>query len=197
MAHEVIPFDLTQLDEIPRLVTGAAASGRLHGLFHSAGVEVINPLVMTKPAQISQVFALNVEATLLLSKSFAGRKVRAEGMVSVVLMSSVAGRIGQAGMSAYSASKAAVEAIVRSLATELAGIPIRVNSIAGGAVRTPMHERLLEHSPIASREAYEGRHLLGVGDAADIANAAAFLLSDASKWITGTTLVVDGGYSCH
>lgn len=195
--HEVIPFDLTEVEGIPDMISSARKAGTFDGLFHSAGMEALNPLAISKPEKISEVFTLNVEATLILLKSFAGRKVRSPGLASIVLMSSVAARVGQAGMSAYCASKAAVDALVRSLAAELASASIRVNAIAGGAVRTPMHDRLLKHAPQNSRDAYESRHLLGVGEAADVANAAAFLLSDAAKWITGTSMVVDGGYSCH
>jgi NAD(P)-dependent dehydrogenase (short-subunit alcohol dehydrogenase family) len=112
-----------------------------------------------------------------------------------VIMSSAAGLRGQSGMAAYSASKAAVDGLVRSLAVELAPRQIRVNSIAAGAVKTAMHERLMTTLPQVAMEAYEAKHLLGFGNAEDVAAAAVFLLSPASCWITGTTMVVDGGYT--
>ncbi len=115
---------------------------------------------------------------------------------SLVFMSSVAGSSGQVGMSAYSAAKAAVDGMVRSLACEFAPRRIRVNAIAAGAVRTPMHDRLTHGAADEVLGNYENMHLLGFGEPEDIANAAAFLLGPAGRWITGTTWVIDGGYLC-
>ena len=118
-------------------------------------------------------------------------------MCSIVFMSSVASLIGQSGMSIYSASKGAIDAAMRSLACELAENKIRVNSIVAAAVETEMHQRLTKNMSTETLNTYKEKHLLGFGQAEDIANAATFLLSNASKWITGTTMVVDGGYSCR
>lgn len=98
-------------------------------------------------------------------------------------------------MTAYSAAKAAVDGMMRSLAVELAPRGIRVNSIAAGAVETAMHGRLANTLPSAAMEAYEAKHLLGFGRPEDVASAAVFLLSPAARWITGTTMVVDGGFT--
>ncbi len=109
-------------------------------------------------------------------------------------MSSVAGGRGQAGISAYSASKGAIDAAVRSLACEFAPRQIRVNSLVTGAVRTEMHEKTVAAMTPEAVADYEHKHLLGFGAPEDIAMVAAFLLSDASRWITGANWVVDGGY---
>jgi NAD(P)-dependent dehydrogenase (short-subunit alcohol dehydrogenase family) len=100
-------------------------------------------------------------------------------------------------MSLYSAAKAGIDGLVRSLACEFAPRRVRVNSIAAGAITTPMHERLSRTSTEAAIEAYEQSHLLGFGAPADVANAALFLLGPASRWVTGTTMVIDGGYLCR
>ena len=97
----------------------------------------------------------------------------------------------------YCSSKGAIDSAVRSFACELAGINVRVNSIVSGAVETEMHERLTKNMSPETLDRYRDEHLLGFGQTEDIANAVAFLLSSASKWITGTTMVVDGGYTCH
>ena len=195
--HARYSFDLAATDEIPGFMkTIAAEQGPLAGLFHAAGLVTIKPVSILKSAYIDPIFAVNIQAALLLARGFCQKDVYRPGSASLVLMSSVAGRRGQAGMSIYSASKAACEGAVRSLACELAPRGIRINALAAGAVQTEMHAQITKDLTAEGLRAYEKRHLLGFGTPEDIANAAAFLLSDASRWITGTTLVVDGGYSC-
>ena len=113
---------------------------------------------------------------------------------SAVFMSSVAGSTGQVGMTAYSAAKAGIDGLVRSLSCELAARAIRVNAIAAGAVETAMHARLTKGSGEGATAEYARSHLLGFGAAEDVANAAVFLLSGASRWVTGSVMAVDGGY---
>lgn len=116
---------------------------------------------------------------------------------SILFMSSVAGASGQVGMSAYAAAKAGIEGLTRCLACELAPRGIRANALAAGAVETPMHNRIARGAGEAGLEAYRNSHLLGFGTPEDVAAAAVFLLGPDSRWITGTTLVVDGGYQCR
>ncbi|MCD6401334.1 MAG: SDR family oxidoreductase, partial [Anaerolineales bacterium] len=114
---------------------------------------------------------------------------------SIVVASSVAALRGTPALTGYGASKAAVDGAVRSLACELASRKIRVNSIAPGHVETEMNLKVKE---TLSKEAYEQivkSHPLGIGQPFDVANLVAFLLSDEAKWITGTTIPVDGGFS--
>ncbi|CAJ3584492.1 short chain dehydrogenase/reductase family oxidoreductase [Burkholderia pseudomallei] len=167
--------------------------GPLAGVFHAAGVELIRPARMTAQAQLEQVFGASLYAAFGIARAAAKKNVIADGG-SVVYMSSVAGSTGQVGMTAYSAAKAGIEGLVRSLACELAPRRIRANAIAAGAVKTEMHARLTRGTPEDALAAYEASHLLGFGEPGDVAAAAIFLLSGASRWITGTSLVVDGGY---
>lgn len=167
--------------------------GPLNGIFHSAGSELIRPVRLTKQEQLNEVFSTSVFASFGVARAAGQKGVLADG-ASVVFMSSVAGSTGQAGMTAYSAAKASVDGLVRSLACELAPRRIRANSIAAGAVKTAMHDRLVKNSGEAAMQSYEQAHLLGFGEPNDIANAVVFLLSDASAWMTGTTMFVDGGY---
>jgi NAD(P)-dependent dehydrogenase (short-subunit alcohol dehydrogenase family) len=111
-------------------------------------------------------------------------------------MSSVAGLCGVAGMSIYSASKAAVDGAVRSLAVELAPRDIRINSIAAAGLKSVLYEEHVKSFTKEELTINDRKHLMGFGTPEDVALAAGFLLSDASKWITGTTMIVDGGYSC-
>ena len=104
------------------------------------------------------------------------------------------GVVGENGKALYSMTKGALVATTRTLAIELAGKKIRVNSISPAVVETPMSKNAIYSRNEESLNKIKKLHPLGLGQPEDIANAAVFLLSDASRWITGTNLVVDGGY---
>lgn len=169
------------------------ASGRLDGVFHCAGIELIRPARMIKQSQLNDVFGSSLFAAFGIARALSSKNAMVDGG-SLVFMSSVAGSAGQVGMAAYSAAKAAIDGMVRSLACEMSAKKIRVNSIAAGAVHTAMHHRLTKGGSDDTIMIYEQSHLLGFGEPQDIANAALYLLSPASRWVTGTTMVVDGGY---
>jgi NAD(P)-dependent dehydrogenase (short-subunit alcohol dehydrogenase family) len=107
------------------------------------------------------------------------------------------GLAGKRDLSVYSASKAALSGMARSLAVELAPERIRVNCIAPAFVETGMLDELREFLPPEQFEAVEKAHPLGFGKPRDVANAIAFLVAATGRWITGTTLVLDGGYSAQ
>jgi NAD(P)-dependent dehydrogenase (short-subunit alcohol dehydrogenase family) len=167
--------------------------GPLDGIVHCAGVEVIAPLRLTSDVQYRAAM-MAADSTFAILRAAASKGVMVDGG-SIVLMSSVAAHRGTAGMAAYSAGKAAIEGMVRAAAVELAPRKIRVNAIAAGAFRSPMHLRILDRMPAAdSIDAYAAAHPLGFGTVEDVRDAALYLLSDAARWTTGTTMVVDGGY---
>jgi NAD(P)-dependent dehydrogenase (short-subunit alcohol dehydrogenase family) len=195
--HAQYIFDLDSTDDIPPLLRKIGEEhGPLSGLFHSAGIVKIMPVRLLKKKYIDNVFDSSVKAALMLTKGFCQKGVVADKNVSLIFISSAAGTCGVQGMSIYSASKAAIEGAVRSLACELAPQGIRVNSIIAGAVETEMHDTLIAKFTADEIQNYKNKHLLGFGEPEDIAYAAAFLLSDASKWMTGSSMVVDGGYCC-
>lgn len=166
----------------------------LDGVFHSAGQELIKPLSLTKDRDLNLVLSSTLNSALSLSRALTKRSIFRNGG-SIVFMSSIAAIAGSPGMSAYSASKGAINSLSRSLALEFAPRNIRVNTINAGAVKTSMHERLINNlSPTAASD-YELKHPLGIGESIDIANLATFLMSDASKWITGSEINIDGGYT--
>jgi NAD(P)-dependent dehydrogenase (short-subunit alcohol dehydrogenase family) len=192
--HATTVQDLRGADSVADWVKGIVEThGALSGVFHAAGVELIRPVRMTRQAQIDEVFSSSLYAAFGLARGVSQKNAMIDGG-SVVFMSSVAGSTGQVGMTAYSAAKAGIDGLVRSLSCELAPRAIRVNAIAAGAVETAMHARLTKGSGEDATNEYGRSHLLGFGAAEDIAHSVVFLLSAASRWITGSVLAVDGGY---
>ncbi len=195
--HLVRPFDLTQVDEIPQWMKLLAENhGSLRGVVHCAGLHLARPLQMLKPHAIQELMQVNVTAGLMLAKGLRQRGVHA-APASIVFLSSVMGRVGQAGVSAYCATKGAVDAMTRSLALELAPQGIRVNCVAPGQVETEMAEQQKQTLTAEQFDRIKALHPLGLGRPEDVASAIAFLLADTSRWITGSTLTVDGGYTAH
>jgi NAD(P)-dependent dehydrogenase (short-subunit alcohol dehydrogenase family) len=193
--HSAVPGSLDDADQTAELVKSAAAAhGPFAGIFHCAGREFVRPIRMTKRQQLDELFGAATFGALGVARAASQKGAVTDG-ASLLFMSSVAGIRGTAGMVGYSAAKAAVDGMVRSLAAELAPRRIRANALAAGAVQTEMHERLSATLGAEAIADYENRHLLGFGKVEDVAAAAAFLLGGGSAWITGTTFVVDGGYT--
>ena len=195
--HCVEACDLRDYEQIPAWTKEwVTRSGPLDGLVHSAGVQDATPVKALTRAPVESMWQLNVAAALWLAKGFRQRGVNREGG-SIVLVASVMGLVGQPARAAYSATKGAVVALTKSLALELAREQIRVNCVAPGYVRTEMTEALTATLTPEQIAAIAAQHPLGIGEPEDVAQAAAYLLSAAARWVTGTTLVVDGGYTAH
>lgn len=189
-------LNLADMGEIPSwLKKLTATTGPLDGLVHSAGMQATTPLRIITEKQLQDTLDINLKSAIGLAKGFRQKGVcRTPG--SIVFISSVASRIGQPGQIAYAASKAGLEAACRCMAMELARENIRVNAILPGLVRTEMAERWFQIATPEQAARMEAAYPLGLGEARDIAYAAAFLLNNATgRWITGTSVVVDGGCS--
>ncbi len=195
--HEVSCFDLRQTDQITVWMKELAGRfGTLDGLVHCAGIQPIRSLQLTTPEVFDSAMQINTAAAFQLARGFRQRRVRgASG--SIVFLSSVMGLVGQPGIATYCASKGALTSLVRALALELANEKIRVNCVAPGQVRTEMVERAKQVLTAEQFAKIEAMHPLGIGDPIDVAHSIAFLIADTGRWITGTTLTVDGGYTAH
>ena len=192
--HASVAASLTDADGSFAIVKAAAAQhGRFDGIFHAAGAYLAMPAKMTKQRHIDEMFAASVWGAYGIARAAAHHTILAEGG-SIVFMSSVAGERGHPGTIAYAGAKAAVTGLIKPLAIELAPKRIRVNQIVSGTVETEMHLGTAANLPPELIEAGSRRHLLGFGTPPDVAAAALFLMSDASRWITGTSMRVDGGY---
>lgn len=193
--HAASSFELRDVDAIPAWIKGlAAGGGAFDGLVHCAGINEIRPLRMTSFADVEAMLHTNVATCFGIARGFRQRGVHTAA-AGLVFMSSVYAQVGESSLSAYSASKGAVDSLTRSLAVELAREGIRVNAVAAGYVDTPMTRKTSGMLPDEQRAAIEKRHLLGPATPLDVPASIAFLLSPAARWITGTILTVDGGYS--
>lgn len=196
--HGFLLRDLKDLDSISGWLGELVASaGPLHGFVHAAGSSMPLPLRALSIPAWRDMFQINTEAALVLIKEFCARKIYAGESGSVVFVSSVMAQAGSPAAAAYSMTKSALNGMARSLALELAPRGIRVNCVAPGFVQTPMFDRVEALQAPDYRARIEALHPLGLGRPEDVANAAAFLLGNAARWITGTVLVVDGGYTAQ
>ncbi|MGF6816133.1 NAD(P)-dependent dehydrogenase (short-subunit alcohol dehydrogenase family) [Paraburkholderia atlantica] len=189
VGHQAVQAELTNAAERETLV--AALDGKpLNGVVHSAGISRLSPVRMFTEQHLREVQAINVDAPMLLTQALLKRNLVApEG--SLVFVASIAAHIGVAGVGAYSGTKAALIAMMRCLAMEVVKRRIRANCLSPALVETPLLEATA--TMVGSMEQERNNYPLGFGKPDDVANAAIFLLSNASRWITGTTLVMDGG----
>jgi len=191
--HGSAVADLTVDDQMKALVDALSSWGALDGVVLAAGIANVRPVKMTGSAQMASIFEVNVFSQAELLKTLLGAKALAEG-ASVVAISSVSsgGEISL-GHAAYGSSKAALQTFMKYAALEL-GPKVRVNTICPGMVDTP-----LIHKGTFTPEQLEADSLhyplKRYGRPEDVALGAVYLLSDAASWITGHSLVIDGGIS--
>lgn len=188
-------FDLFDLEGIESLIDGFISDhGKIDGFVHCAGMEETVPLSMYKTDKIRKIFEVNVFSGIEILRVISKKKY-SNDLASFVFLSSVMGNLGQSGKVGYCATKSALLGVVKSSALELAKRKIRVNAILPGIVLTPLTEKLFASLPEEQVERIKDMHPLGLAEIEDLVPTVIFLLSDQSKWITGQSIVVDGGYS--
>jgi len=185
-----IPGDIGADPE--RIVTeSASALGGLTALVNNAGIHRRAPLATATADQLDDVYRVNLRAVVLASQAALRRFTNGGAIVSI---SSIAATTPQMITGLYSAAKAGVEAFTAQAAVEWGPLGVRVNAVAPGMVRTAMAEVVY-----ADPELYAARvamvPLQRIGQPSDIGDAVAFLLSEAASYVTGQTLVVDGGFT--
>lgn len=165
--------------------------GRVDILLNSAGFGTVMPTKRTSEDYVDRVLAVNVRAPLILSARLAPHMAE-RGSGSVINISSVVGSLGTPFQAAYAATKGAVDAMTRSLAAEYGPYGVRVNAIAPGIIATEMWGELLE-DPAITASAADYTALRSWGTAPMVADVAVFLASDASRYVCGEVMMVDGG----
>ena len=169
--------------------------GRLDLAFNNAGIEHAGPTTELTEADYRRVFDLNVWGVLAALKHEIPAMLK-NGGGSIVNTSSVAGHIGMAGVQTYVASKHAVEGLTKSVALEYARQGIRVNAVAPAAIETEMYDRFADSKE--KREYMANLHPVGrTGRVEDIARGVLYLLDPANTFVTGTSLLVDGGFTAQ
>lgn len=200
---EVTPLDVTALETTAAALRDLAARRPLGGLVHAAGIEHQAPFLEETPAGYDRVMGINLRASFFLVQA-AGGAMGPGG--SIVLLSSVVARSGEALWAAYAMTKAGVLALTYSAASAL-GPSVRVNAVCPGLIETPMMDRVIDRkrkelglpaeASLTPTEAFEGElrasALKRIGSADDVAGVAQFLLSEEAGYMTGQAINVDAG----
>lgn len=185
--HSKIIADLNRMEDIDKLISELPV---LDGVVFCAGIVKTMPVKNITDAAIDQIFETNIISNIRLCKRILREKKIAKSG-SVVFISSVSTFNVKIGNSLYSATKGAMNSFSKAMALEVASQKIRVNCIQPGFIKTA----LLNSGMITDEQldAYVSKHPLGLGSPDDVANMCVYLLSDASKWVTGSILTIDGG----
>jgi NAD(P)-dependent dehydrogenase (short-subunit alcohol dehydrogenase family) len=187
--HQIMAADLLDFSGLPAF---AAKMPMLSGVVHSAGVTGHLPAKFIQEADIHQLMGINYTAPVLLTSALL-RSRKIEAKASLVFLSSITTKYPYFGGALYGSSKAALEAYSRVLSIELASKGIRSNCVAPSFVKTPMVEGAGETISNEVLEKFEKMMPLGFGEPADVSHAILYLLSDASRWVTGSTMTLGGG----
>lgn len=186
-------FDLTDLKNIPSLVKDIYNEfGRIDILVNNAGINLKKEFIEVTDEEFQKILYTNVNAVFSLSREVV-KIMEQQQRGSIINISSMAAKYGLPKVIAYTASKSAIEGMTVAMAVELSPKGIRINAIAPGFIATDMSAKALNNDPERKQKVL-GRTPMGyLGKPEDVADAALFLATDASKYITGTSIRVDGG----
>lgn len=186
-----LALDLLQTKDRAALAEGI---DKVDGVVDAAGVAPLSPLKYIKDVDMEYCLLMNLQRpTAILRDLVKAGKLKTGG--SIVWISSMAASLATPGYAIYAASKAGLEAAGRCLALELAPKSIRLNCIAPGMIESDMAGEVAEKISNEAMDRHFQKYPLGLGQARDVADVAVFLLSERARWITGTVLTLDGGYT--
>jgi NAD(P)-dependent dehydrogenase (short-subunit alcohol dehydrogenase family) len=193
--HLVWPYDLRDVEGIQPSLSGLLEprQATVECFVHCAGVVKVLPARLAEPGVVQEVMNVNVLSAIQILRTLL-RKGNRGALANVLFISSTYSIRGVKGQALYAASKGALDAMMQSLAVELAPA-VRVNSVLPGGVRTPMSQRAFDDPQHLEKMKQE--YLLRLGEVDDIVNVVEFMLSDKAGWITGQKIVVDGGQTAH
>jgi 2-deoxy-D-gluconate 3-dehydrogenase len=189
LSVEAVPLDVTDIDAVAKVV---GDHGPFDVLCNSAGLARHGPSVDTDPADFDAVMDVNVRAAFFLAREVARAMIGRGG--SIIQISSQMGHVGGTDRGVYCATKHAVEGMTKAMAIEWGRQDIRVNTVCPTFIRTPLTEATFA-DPERRAWIEEKIKLPRVGEVEDIMGAVVFLASDASAMVTGTSLLVDGGWT--
>lgn len=195
-SHKIFMFDVRNIEDIERLVNNIVdTNGKIDGFVHAAGIGTVKPLSMTKYDFLLEMMKIHffafVEFTRIISK-----KRNSNNYASLIAISSAGTISSDKGKVAYSATKGALDKVVRPMAVELGELrKIRVNTINPGWIKTDMYYGFIQEFGQERMDEILKTHILGASEPVEIANMIAYLLSDSSKKITGQNIVIDAGWT--
>lgn len=196
--HGIFSFDVTHIEAIENLIkTIVEKNNKINGLVHAAGIGTTRPLSMTKFDFMQNMVLLHVSSFVEMVRIISRKKMSEEG-TSIVAVSSASTLSADKGKVAYVATKGALDRVVRPMAIELGeSRRFRVNTVNPGWIKTDMYYSYIEEQGQERMNEILKPCFLGASEPSDVANCIAFLLSDASKMITGQNVMIDGGWTLH
>ena len=191
--HRVLPLDLSEVEQAEATLTDYLVKEKIQvaNAVFAAGIFAVKPLKLANYAFVKKNFDIALFSIFSLARVLTSKKINADSLRGIVMISSVSAIMGTKGYGVYGAVKASMLGLMKSLAAELAP-KVRVNAVLPGGIRTKTTNFMYE-----MQESPNPRYLLGDGEKTDISNMVEFLLSEKSRWITGQEFVVDGGLTIN
>ena len=196
-----VPADVADPGAVDALIAAAVAeSGRLDAIVNNAGVQVEKPIEDTTDAEFDHVMDVNVRGVFNCCRAAVRQMAVQSGGGSIINIGSVAGNLADHGMAVYNASKGAVHALTRAIATDNGRQGVRCNAISPGWIMTALADAALDlaDDPAAAREAAIGKHPVGrMGTPDDVAGLAVYLASPEAAFVSGSCFTIDGGLTAQ
>ena len=194
--HLCFSADLTKYERVEEIIDESVSKlGKIDGFINAAGIEQSIPLRNMSASDLRDLYEINVIAAFELARIVSKKKNVNPDAASFIFIASIMGVLGESGKTGYCSSKGGLISGARAIALELAGRNIRVNCLSPAIVETKMTLEMFSKLNDEQISRIRSMHPLGFGKPEDIANLCLFLLSPLSRWMTGSNIIIDGGYS--